>query len=157
MQIPTPVFGCCFRGAATQCPHAAPDAAAPCDMEILTGFDCALYASTCGGVTGYQAYADRASTVLANGANDMECRTQHLSLAAGFGGRLNATVLMRRQMLLHPVTRRFCCRALTARCMCQCAATLLVTRPTVIVPVLCRQMVQVAWHAEPNTSPWLLF
>jgi len=73
-------------GAAVHCAHAAPDAAKPCDGEKLKPFDCALYASTCKGVTGYEAYGDCANTIAANGANGMSCRTHHLALAAKADG-----------------------------------------------------------------------
>lgn len=71
---------------ALHCPHAAPTAAAPCNTEMLKGFDCALYASTCSGVANYSAYANCAGTVTANGANGMACRIQHLKAAAASGG-----------------------------------------------------------------------
>jgi len=64
------------------CPHAAPDATAPCAAEKLKAFDCALYASTCKDATGYEAYNDCANTILANGANGMACRTHHLAMVA---------------------------------------------------------------------------
>jgi len=73
-------------GFALHCPHAAPTAAAPCDTEMLKGFDCALYASTCSGVANYSAYANCAGTVTANGANGMACRIEHLAAAAASGG-----------------------------------------------------------------------
>jgi len=72
-------------GAATHCPHAQFAAAAPCATEKLKTFDCALYVSTCSGVTGYKAYSDCAATVTANSAG-MQCRIQHLTLAAKSGG-----------------------------------------------------------------------
>jgi len=71
---------------ALHCPHAAPTAAAPCNTEMLKGFDCALYASTCSGVANYSAYANCAGTVTANGANGMACRIQHLAAAAASCG-----------------------------------------------------------------------
>jgi len=72
-------------GAATHCPHAQFAATGPCASETLKTFDCALYASTCSSVTGYSAYADCAATVAANAAG-MQCRIQHLALAAVSGG-----------------------------------------------------------------------
>jgi len=73
-------------GAAAHCAHAAPDAVAPCNTEMLKAFNCTLYSSTCSGISGYQAYSDCTGTVSANGANGMACRTQHLSLAAVASG-----------------------------------------------------------------------
>jgi len=72
-------------GAAKHCPHAQFAAAAPCASEKLKTFECALYVSTCSGVTGYKAYSDCAATVTANSAG-MQCRIQHLALAAKSGG-----------------------------------------------------------------------
>jgi len=69
------------EAATLHCPHAAPMAAAPCNTEMLRGFDCAEYVSICSGVAGYSAYSNCASTVTANGANGMACRTEHLTLA----------------------------------------------------------------------------
>jgi hypothetical protein len=70
------------KDAATHCPHAAPNAAAPCNTEMLKTFDCAAYASRCSGTSGYEAYKDCAATVAVNDANDMACRVQHLAAAA---------------------------------------------------------------------------
>jgi hypothetical protein len=67
--------------AALHCPHAQPNAQAPCNNEALKTFDCSLYESTCSGVSGYEAYSDCPGTVAANGANGMACRIQHLQLA----------------------------------------------------------------------------
>jgi len=73
-------------GAATHCPHAAPTTSTnqsiPCASEILEVFDCDLYATTCSGVAGYEAYPScKTGTILMNDANDMACRIKHLELA----------------------------------------------------------------------------
>jgi hypothetical protein len=75
---------------ATHCPHAQPVATGPCASETLKTFDCSLYATTCSGLSGYEAYADCAGTVAAN-SNKMTCRIQHLDLAANGGNNSAAT------------------------------------------------------------------
>jgi hypothetical protein len=96
--------------AATHCPHAQPNAAAPCNNEMLKTFDCSLYASTCSGVSGYEAYSDCQGTVSANGANGMACRIQHLQLAVSNAAthcphaQPNATGPCSSETLLPPLT-----------------------------------------------------
>jgi len=96
--------------AATHCPHAQPNAATPCNNEMLKTFDCSLYASTCSGVAGYEAYSDCQGTVSANGANGMACRIQHLHLAVSAAAthcphaQPNATGPCSSETLLPPLT-----------------------------------------------------
>jgi len=97
----------------THCPHAQPNQpnpAAPCSNEMLKTFDCSLYASTCSGVSGYEAYSDCQGTVSANGANGMACRIQHLQLAVSNAAthcphaQPNATGPCSSETLLPPLT-----------------------------------------------------
>jgi len=71
------------NGAAVNCALAAPTST---KCSAIEPFDCTLYASTCSGVTDYEAYKMCDSTVAVNDAQHMACRINHLRLAAVSGG-----------------------------------------------------------------------